>query len=334
MMNLNSFYIHGRVINDDVLHIYNTASGIEFNACAYFIKVIMKTIPKQKDEAWMKVIIDNDYDHPVDLKVSKEEKEFVLYSSSSKEQHNIKLLKASEAIESYVDIIDININGDYLDKPKYDKTFLVFGDSTVSGYGNLGHLTDEKTLFDTDGLLGYAFLTAKEFNASMSSVNGSGWGLCFSPWTTPKRRPLLALYDKVAPLSTLPYDIKTIKPTLALISLGTNDSYYIIEGEENKTKEDLEKEFKKDYKVLLELIKRDYGNIPVIMVYGVMRERHNYQLMHEVFLENKDSFNLYEACFEGDGMGVSGHPTYISHKEISLKLIELIKVIDSERCDN
>ena len=327
MINTNYLFLHGRVINDDILHIYNTASGIEFNACANFIKVIMKTISNQQSEAWMKVIIDNDYDHALDLKVDTNEKEFVLFSSSKKEYHNIKLLKASEAIESYVDIIDIIIDGEYLDKPVYDKTFLVFGDSTVSAYGNLGSVSDVKTLFDTDGLQGYAFLTSLAFKASMNSVNGSGWGVSFSPWTTPKRRPLLKLYDKVAPLSSLSYDTKIINPSLVIISLGTNDSYYIIEGEDGKTKEELQEEFKKDYLSLLELIKRDYGMVPIIMVYGVMRERHNYELMHELYLENKDNFNLYEACIEGDGMGVSGHPSAKSHREISTKLIELIKVI-------
>ena len=37
MIDISNLYIHGRYINEDVLHIYNTASGIEFNAKASFI---------------------------------------------------------------------------------------------------------------------------------------------------------------------------------------------------------------------------------------------------------------------------------------------------------
>ncbi|MBO4668186.1 MAG: hypothetical protein J5666_08715 [Bacilli bacterium] len=330
MIDLNNIYMHGRYILDSSLHIYNTGSGIEFNVCANFLSIKMKAISNQQDKAWMRVIIDNDYDNALELKFSSLE-EFVLLDSKKEEVHNFKVLKVSEAIESYVDITNIELKGHYLDKPVYDKTFLVYGDSTVSAYGNLGKLEDEKTLFDTDGLLGYCYLTCKEFKASMNSVNGSGWGVSFSPWTTPKRRPLLKLYDKVAPLSSLSYDMKNINPTLAIISLGTNDSYYIIEGEENKTKNDLIKEFKNDYQKLLANIKKDFNDIPIIMVYGVMKERHNYQVMQEIYEENCDKYNLYQACIEGDGLGVSSHPTYLSHKKISEELIKLIKEILNEK---
>ena len=327
MIDISNLYIHGRYINEDVLHIYNTASGIEFNAAAYFISIKMKAVANQQEKAWMRVIIDNDYDNTIDLKIGTKEEEHQIYQNKTKKAHNFKILKVSEAIESYVDIISLDVDGSFLSKPTYDKTFLIYGDSTVSAYGNLGKLNEVKTLFDTDGLQGYCFLTCKEFNASMNSVNGSGWGISFSPWTTPKRRPLLALYDKVAPLSSLSYDMKNLNPTLAIISLGTNDSYYFIEGEINKTKDDLIKEFKDSYHKLLSNIKRDFNDIPIIMVYGVMKERHNYDVMREVYQENKDEFNLFLAFLEGDGMGISAHPSRASHKEISIQLINIIKEI-------
>ena len=331
MIDLSNIFVHGRYLFDDFLHIYNTASGIEFNASTKKVLARMKTISNQKSEAWMRLIIDNDFNNPVDIKISEKEEDYLIYQSEVETFHNFKLLKASEAIESYVDILNIEIDGCYLDKPKYDKTFLVYGDSTVSGYGNLGSVNDIKTLFDTDGLNGYAYLTAKHFNATMNSVNGSGWGLVFSPWTTPKRRPLLNLFSKVAPLSDLEYDLSLVNPTICIISLGTNDSYYIIEGEEGKTRRDLEIEFKDSYHKLLNQIKSKFGDIPIVMVYGVMKERHNYELMKEVYLDNKDSFNLYEALIEGDGMGVSAHPSITSHKEISTKLIKIIEEILNER---
>ena len=329
MIDLSNHFIHGRTTFDGVLHIYNTASGVEFNACTSFLSIAMKTIAKQKDEAWVKAIIDDDYDNAIDIKVDSSSREFIVLNCDNREVHNFKILKASEAIESYVDISEISISGEFLDKPKYDKMFLVYGDSTVSGYGNLGKVNDSKTLFDTDGLNGYAFLSSKHFHATLNSVNGSGWGLVFSPWTTPMRRPLLNLFDKVAPLSDLSFDIKSIKPTIALISLGTNDSFYIASSEDGK-KDDLVNEFKASYKKLIGLIKDSFGDIPIVMVYGVMRERHNYQVMHDIYLENKEKINLYEALIEGDGQGVSGHPSIGSHKEISKKLIELLKVILGE----
>ena len=81
---------------------------------------------------------------------------------------------------------------------------------------------------------------------------------------------------------------------------------------------------------MFSLIKKSFKDVPIIMVYGVMRERHNYDLMHEVYLVNKDEFNLYEACIEGDGEGVGMHPSVNGHKNVSKELIKLVKVILGE----
>ena len=327
MIDLNNIYVHGRAHFDTAIHIYNTASGIEFNANCSNIILKMKTISKQQNRAWMKVIIDNDYVHTLEVKTFDKVKEYLIFKSLKKEEHNFKILKTSEAIESYVDIIDLVIDGSFLDKPIYDKTFLVFGDSTVSAFGNLGHLGEEKSLFDTDGLNGFAYLCAKEFNATMNSLNGSGWGLVFSPWTKPFRRPLLELFDKSAPLSGKPIDVGLIKPNIVIISLGVNDALFINSGIEDKAKIELIKEFKDGYKKLLQLINNNYKDVPIVLVYGVMRETYNYELMHEIYLENKTDFNLYEAFLLGDGKGITSHPSKDSHKEMSLKLIEIIKEI-------
>lgn len=327
MLNLTNLYLHGRLFLDDYIIVYNTGSGFEFNALLKEIKIKMQVLPNQKSEAWMKLIIDNDYDNPVDFKV-RDLDEIYSYSFSEEKVHNIKLLKASEGIESFVKIDDLEILGKYLDKPNYEYCSLIYGDSTVSAFGNLGHLGEEKVLFDTDGLKGYAYLTSKAFNLPMNSVNASGWGLCFSPWTTPQRRPLSNLYDKMGPLTDKEYDLKQVKPKFVIISLGTNDSFYIRDClDKDSTSEDLAKEFKESYHNFLVKIKDDFGNVPVFMVYGLMNESHHYDIMHDIYLTNHEEFNLYECCILGDGLGISGHPTKESHKEVSEKLIEIIKSV-------
>lgn len=327
MIKIDKLFIHGRYSFDNVLHIYNTASGIEFNAVVKKITIAFRVIPNQQPNAWLRAIIDN----KTFIEIKTKEETFSQVLSFDKEEvHNIKILKVSEAIESYVDIDDIDLDGYYLDKPKYDKTFLVLGDSTVSAYGLLGKNGEDKTLFDTDGLKGFAYLTSKAFDASMNSLNGSGWGLCFSPWTTPQRRPLLGIYDRVAPLSLTFYDVKQINPKVIIISLGTNDSYYFTLNSESKTKEELINEFKNDFHKLLVRLKEDFGSIPIFMVYGAMREAHNYAVMHDIFLENKKQFNIHEVKLEGDGNGVSGHPSLSSHESMSKVLIAKIKGVINE----
>ena len=242
----------------------------------------------------------------------------------------VKVFKVSEAIESHVCINDLKIDGVFLDRPVYDYNLLVIGDSTVSAYGNLGSIDDEHMLDDTDGLHSFASITARMLELSPNILSGSGWGLAFSPWTEPKRASIVSFYDKVAVKTGIDYDMKQIKPKLAIISLGTNDSYYIAEGEDGRTKTDLISEFKLKYHDLLGKIKNDFGDIPILMLYGLMKERHNYDLMHQVYLDNKDYYNLYEVLLEGDGKGISAHPSASSHRDIACKLVKLIKEIDSE----
>ena len=330
MIDLNNIYIHGRYYYDGKLYLYNTASGIEFNFKGKKVTLSAKAEIGQTDKCWLRAIIDNDEENAIELKFGAQNQEICLFSSKNEEKHNIKVLKVSEAIESHICIDNLGVEGIFLDKPVYENTFLVFGDSTVSAFGNLGSVDDEKVLYDTDGLKGFAHLAARAFNASMNSLNGSGWGLEFSLWTTPKHSPLLYFYDKMAPLVDIKYDLKVIKPKLVIISLGTNDSYYCLEPEIGENSASLYLEFKNAYHQLLTNIKRDFDDIPIIMIYGIMKEKHNYELMHEVFLENKDKFNLYEALIEGDGKGVSNHPSKDSHQEIANKLITMIKGIINE----
>ena len=332
MIELNNIYIHGRYYyNDDKLYIYNTASGIEFNFKGKFASISLQAKIGQTDQAWMRVIIDNDDKNAIELKFGAQNEEFTLVDSDLDEIHNIKVLKASEAIESHVIITDLKINGTFLDKPVYKYDLLVFGDSTVSAFGNLGKVDDEKTLFDTDGLNGFAYLTAKHFNWSPNILSGSGWGLTFSPWTTPMRRPMLKFIDKVAVIETIDYDLTQVKPKVILISLGCNDfHYYTYTGEEGKTNSELLDEFQNDYHKLLVKLSNLYPNVPIFLIYGVMQETLNYKNMHELFMKEKDHFNLYEAFLEGDVKGVATHPSKASHQEIASKLIKMIEEIIHE----
>lgn len=328
----NNILIHGRFHYDkyhnDIYHcdnglyLYNTASGIEFNVKGKCVSIDASVIPGQLEEVWVRAIINNNYDNPIDFVFKGNRKLNIGLNENN--NYNIKLLKVSEAIESHLVINGIDIDGEFLDKPKMGKEIIVIGDSTVSAYGNLGKPDDNKTLTDTDGLLGFAYLTCKGLNASMNSLNGSGWGLCFSPWTTPFRISLYSYYDKVAPFSKYDYDLKKIDPLCILISLGTNDSYYY---EDDLSKDSLNLEFKNKYFDLIDRFNKDFPNKPIIMIYGLMREKHNYDLMHEIYLEAKDKYNIYEFYYEGDGMGVSSHPSSKCDKEISDKLVSFIKEI-------
>lgn len=332
MIELDKLFIHGRYYYDGNLYLYNTASGIEFSFLGKKVIITLKADSRQLDRAWMRLIIDNDDKNAVDIKFGPQNQEITLYESIDNEIHNLKLLKVSEAIESHVIVSDLVLDGVFLDKPIYKDTFLVLGDSTVSAYGNLGEINDLKTLDDTDGLRGFAYLTCKEFNASMNSLNGSGWGVAFSPWTTPKRSSLLSFYDKVAPLDNHLFDVKSINPRYIIISLGTNDYHYIFNDfDDIKNEKEKLDEFRQTYHQLLVKLADDYPKAKIIMVYGVMLTTPNLEIMHQIYLDNKDDFNLYELASLGDGLGIGTHPSAASHSHVACDLIKLIKEIENEK---
>ena len=331
MIDLTNIYIHGRYSYDNDLILYNTASGIEFNFKGNsFVLDVKSSIGPQKDQAWMRIIIDNDYENGLDYKIEAQNQKIKVECQQINAKHNVKVLKVSEAIESHLIISDLSLNGSFLDKPIYDNLFFVIGDSTVAGFGNLGHLGDEKQLFDTDGLNGFIYLAVKAYNATMYSLNGSGWGLSFSRWTNPMRKPLLKYYHKVAPLENINCSFDNISPTIIIISLGTNDLSYIEFDHSLEEKNRLINEFKNDYNLLLNKLGSDFPKVPIIMVYGAMREKNNYQNMHDIYLNNKDKYPLYELVLDGDCLGVSNHPTINSHLEMSKKLIKLIGDIKND----
>lgn len=326
MINFDKLYFHGRFkIDNDLIYFYNTASGIEFNFTGKKIIIIMKANEGQKSKVWMKAIIDDDYDNSYDLVPSLEFSKFSIELKDN--NHNVKILKASEAIESTVVVSDLMIDGKYLDKPVYDKTFLVIGDSTVAAYGNLGKLTDEKTLMDTDGLSSFAYLAARYFKASLNALTASGWGVVFSPWTTPNRISIVSYIDKMAPFSTDFYDLKKVNPNVIIISLGTNDYEYYILSQSKDEKDKLINELSLHYHKMLDMLNNYYKDVPIFMVYGVMGEEGNYEVMKKIYEENKDKYNLHLSFLLGDRSGVSYHPTKASHLEMSQTLINELKKV-------
>ena len=129
----------------------------------------------------------------------------------------------------------VSIDAKCIELPKiYEHTVEVIGDSTIAGFGNLGKVEDSCTTTNTDGLLDYTFKALKELKSEVHTFCASGWGVFGSIWTTPKDIKITDFKDKVCVFSDIPWDYNKINPELIIISLGTNDYYYIQEIEELK----------------------------------------------------------------------------------------------------
>ena len=113
---------------------------------------------------------------------------------------------------------------------------------------------------------------------------------------------------------------------LLLISLGTNDNSYINSIPELREKRI--KEFKENYKKLIESELKKNKDLKILMIYGTLNEKDVYYLIEGTYEYLKPLFeNLYIHKFNGDSSAISNHAFVDSHDLMSEELKNVIKEI-------
>ena len=298
------------------LQFFNTGSGVSLcvqgKSITFDIKPIVQScfvyIIKDFDlNQKTKYFIDEDIDLTIPLGDDK--------------PHYIDLVKVNEAKENSLVIRDIKIDGKilkYAEKP--NKFVKVYGDSTIAGYGILAH-TGEANIETNDGVEDFCFRALYELNYDFDLFTGSGWGLTFSAYTEPKEIGIEKYTENLCVNSSEKWTSK--KADLLIISLGTNDYAYI---EENiGQKDSLFDEFFHSYKKIIEKERQDNKDLPVLMVYGSLKEEHVYPLIEQTYNKlSKEIDNLYIVKLPGDNSGISYHSFVTYHKKMAEVLKEKI----------
>lgn len=317
-MKFERIKINGRYhIEGDELQLFNSGSGISFKAKGSDFVI---TLRSDMQPCCYYIIVDRNYTAKNKLCVF--DKINQRYSFDDNREHYIDIVKANEANDNALIISDLVINGELLEYDHiYDKKVIVYGDSTIAGFGILSH--DEASVHTSDGVRDFAFHALYELNYEMDIMCASGYGLAFSAYTNPKTVGICDFIDKVKVHSNFSWDHKDKKDIL-IISLGTNDASYIAEQPQNK--EQLIKEFTKKYQSLIDSEIKLNKDIKILMIYGTLLEKQAYYLVEEAYNVLKPLYkNLYIRKFNGDNTATSNHAYITAHDKMAEELKTVIK---------
>lgn len=319
-MKFENIKINGRYhIENEELLLFNSGSGISFKAKGAGFAVILCAKPQP---CYYYLIVDRDYANKTKLCVFDNSKHQYLFDD--KKEHLIDIVKANEAKDNVLTIKELSIDGELLRyNHRYDKRVMVYGDSTIAGYGILSH--DEASIHTSDGVQDFAYHALYELNYDVEIMCASGYGLSFSAYTDPKTIGIYDYLNKTAVKSVFSWKEK-IKHDILIISLGTNDASYI--AEEPNKKEKYMEMFIKKFKGLIDSEVALNEGIKILMIYGTLKENAAYYIFEETYNCLKPLYkNLYIHRFNGDNSGASNHAYVTAHDRMAEELKMVIKSI-------
>ena len=298
------------------LQFFNVGSGVSLCVQGKSITFDIKPIVQS---CFVYVIKDFDFSQKVKYFID-EDIDLTIPLGDDK-PHYIDLVKADEATANSLVIRDIKINGKilkYAEKPK--KFVKVYGDSTIAGYGILAH--DGEAGIDTnDGVEDFCFRALFDLKYDFDLFAASGWGLTFSSYTNPKEIGIEKYRENLCVNSNEKWTSK--RPDLLIISLGTNDFAYIEENTQQKA--DLTQKFIDSYANLIKKERKNFPELPVLMVYGTLKEENVYPLIENTYEElSKKIANIYIVKLPGDNSALSNHSYVSYHKKMADILKEKI----------
>ena len=317
MIDFKKIKLNGRYsYKDGFYYIYNGGSGFSFKMKGKSFSLLFDSNPV---DSYFYVIIDRDYNNKQKYLTSK--KELTIHLDG--ETHYVDIVKANEAIDVTLKLLDLSIDGELLDYDNhYSFRVKVIGDSTIAGYGILQH-NGEGNIHNSDAVLDFCYHALYENNADVDVLSASGWGLTFSIYTCPQNMGIIDYIDKVAMGKNDDW-LDNSKYDLLILSVGTNDNSYIQSNP--SLKQERINEYIENYKALLNKEIATNKDIKILMVYGTLKEEDAYYLSEETYKCLKPFYkNLFVHKFNGDNSGISNHAYVTAHDKMAAELKEVIK---------
>ena len=316
-MDFKKIKINGRYLyKDGFYYIFNGGSGLSFKMKGNSFSISFDSCPV---DAYFYVIIDRDYKGKKKYLTSKNGTVIKLDGNS----HYIDIVKANEANDNVLKILDLSIDGELLDYDhNYSYRVKVIGDSTIAGYGILAH-NGTGNIEVSDSVQDFCYHALYENNADVDVLSASGWGLAFSIYTCPQRVGIIDYIDKVATNKNNDWTDNS-KYDLLIVSVGTNDNSFM---QLNPVlKEERLKEYIAKYKQLLDKEIAINPDIKILMVYGTLNEVDAYYVSEETYKCLKPLYkNLYIHKFKGDNSAISKHAYVSAHETMAEELKGVLK---------
>jgi len=334
---------------ESVKYFYFTASGFEISFYGTEIKVTLKAsnhnvIGKQ---AYIVILLDGEEDptQGTTIKLDKSQGEYTLATGLDEGFHSVKVLKRSEASDSNTGVVAVSTDGYFTNAPA-PKAFKIqfIAASSSTGYGNLGSLAVAKSTDNSNGLLGYAYLSTYLLDAEINIFAASGWGVSRGYNTggfVSTTQNIPAAYEKYAiDGSNMVYtgagdwNDSDYVPDVIVVNLGTND--FNASGYSGMSAEDkllLSNQFITDYTAFLQVLHNTHPDAIIIVAYGLMGETPTVGPFTLQVIANANSIFgktvVYPFVMEAAGtapnaFGSNYHPNVGTSKIVAMDLAELI----------
>ncbi len=305
--------IIGRVITSATSYTFNYSSGgVEFGFTGTSLSVDFN-----KCGAWVAVYVDD----MEEIVINATEKGLVqvVGGLSADQIHCVRIQKRSESNAGQMIIKTVKIDDGakfYVKEYKSQrKRIEVLGDSIACGYGNIYGLitkTTDSYLEEEDGTQTFATMLADYYQADLCVCCISGIGVGNSknsPW------PILPSYKMDG---NKKHDFTKDIPDLLIIELGQNDFACGNTGDE----------FIEYAHQLVDFIRGNYPDVPIIWYYGIMGEALFDQIDTVVKSYNdagdKNIYFLKTHMDENEPQGGAGHPSVTTMRRMTNELVEFI----------
>ncbi len=252
-------------------------------------------------------------------------------------RYNIALIRQSEAERGCAKILDIEFEGEYLERPEDNELLIEFiGDSITCGYANLASADMDPEICRTsdfeDATQSYAYLTACALGLDFSMISRQGTGIV-AGWDF-LTNPMGAI-PRVYRLNNFYRDNTPYCPSrladIVVINLGTNDIYKFL-GEEREPTLGDEDFIETIHKVLCDIY--EFNNSPkMVVAVGMMTNQTAHEPLYRWYGE---AIKRFEAS-KGDKIhfcnlpenydGGKAHPSVEGHRAAAAVLTDFLKKI-------
>ena len=241
-------------------------------------------------------------------------------------EHDVKIVKITEAAMSFAGIQTIRVlDGELIPIDNKDDRVKVefIGDSITCGYGVHGEPESEYTIREEDGECSYAAYMAKKMNWNARWISASGYGMYVEYTGNPDNNvPKLYPYVNWFVNKDILIQKDEFEPKYIFINLGTNDSGHL----ENQ---DILNGFHKAYKDFIKLLRTYHPDAIIICMLGTLCQGifpYVEQIVEEVKqegIENVYSVELPYHDVEKDGKA-SNHPSKVTHQKDAERVLEFM----------
>ncbi len=253
---------------------------------------------------------------------------FLLAQGLSEGTHTVTITLCSEGIfknpEFYGFMIDETAS---LSKPEAKSVkFEFIGNSITCGYGT--EVTDRSAFNDSTSNFchGFAYLTAKEFNAETMVVARSGIGIYTNYGNQNSAYGMMPdNYFKTWLKADTNWDFTKFTPDVVFINLGTNDTWNFDKGGFDSTA------YASTYRTFLNNIIVNYPNSSFVLLTGSMMQGNALKMIKGILNEIQTEYNttahpFYRFDFTPTlGTGADWHPCAAQQASMGSDLIKFLK---------